>query len=357
LYLTLGMKRANKKEKVVVAMSGGVDSSVTALLMKKAGYEVIGLHMKLGFENDNSETAARKVCQQIGVKFYPVNISRKFKEEVVKYFLDSYEKGITPNPCIRCNKLIKFGELLKIVEQLGCDYLATGHYVTKKIGHDNSFKLCKGKDAGKDQSYFLYTLSQSQLSKILFPLGAYKKEEIKQIALKNELPNLKKESQDVCFLNIDDKNQDHNSFLIKHIKMKTGDIELNGRIVGKHNGLPLYTIGQRKGVELGGQGPFYVLDTDYKTNTLHITDDNNDQKLYRKQISITETNWINPDIKFPLKCEAVLRYHHQPIAAVVKEQGKGLVVEFEKPQRAIAGGQSIVFYCKDEVLGGGIQNK
>ncbi|MDD4332789.1 MAG: tRNA 2-thiouridine(34) synthase MnmA [Patescibacteria group bacterium] len=390
-----------KKRKIIVAISGGVDSSVTAMILKKAGYEVMGVFMRLGVENKNAEDAARHVCQKLGIKFYPVNLAPEFKKEIINYFLESYERGITPNPCVKCNKFIKFGKLLQIARELGADYLATGHYVKSKKYKVKSkkylYKLIKGKDESKDQSYFLYTLTQEKLQKILFPLGDYKKEDIKKIAAKAGLPNLKTESQDVCFLP-----GEHNEFLKGKIKLKPGKIIAltsakplpgsatpllirrgdGGEVVGEHKGLPLYTIGQRRGVEIGGTGPYYVVKCDYKKNILYVTSDHDDPLLYSDKFYLSNVNWVScAEPKFPFKCEVVIRYRHKPIKCTLapcpspclagrqasqargakKEQGNvaweqdnALFARLEKPERAITAGQSAVFYKGDEILGGGI---
>lgn len=369
------------KQKAVVAMSGGVDSSVAAMLLKEQGHEVIGMFMKLGINQQENEAAARRVCQKLKIKFYPINIAGEFKKEVIDYFLTSYSKGLTPNPCVKCNQLIKFNTLLKHAKKAGADYLATGHYARLKREMPNAkcqmpnLSLLRGKDKNKDQSYFLYTLTQKQLKYILFPLGDYTKEKVRKIADKAKLPYLKKESQDVCFLT-----GDHNDFLTKHLKLKPGPIkilphpnpplikgrELKGGVIGKHQGLPLYTIGQRRGVEIGGIGPFYVARRDYKTNTLYVVKDGDDPALYKDELEAKNLNWISGhEPKLPLKCEAVIRYRHKPVQCIITsppapllirkgEKGERYLVKFAKPQRAITPGQSVVLYQKDEVLGGGI---
>lgn len=346
------MNRNNKK--VIVAMSGGVDSSVTAFMLQNSGYEVIGVFMRLGVDQGFAEDSARRVCQKLSIKFYPFNVAPNFRKEVVDYFLKSYAKGLTPNPCIQCNKFIKFGELLKLADQLGAEYLATGHYVIKQETQniEQKYKLFKGKDETKDQSYFLYNLTQKQLERILFPLGNYKKEEVKKIAKKNNLPVQESESQDICFLS-----GGHNDFLKDKISLKPGKIvALNGEELGKHQGLPLYTIGQRRGVEIGGTGPYYVVKIDYKKNILYVSKDRDDPALYAKKIKLSKTNWISGEKpEFPFQCQAVIRYRHQPAACeVYQEKNSKLSVDFSQPQRAIAPGQSVVFYKGKEVLGGGV---
>ncbi len=372
------MKR--RKGKVLVAMSGGVDSSAAAVILKKQGYEVTGMFMRLGVENqDKSEAAARLVCTKLNIKFYPINLSYKFRKEVIDYFLNSYSSGLTPNPCVKCNQMIKFKELLRIAQELSMDYLATGHYVKNKkfplkadqplagkipvcAGRKNKktiYKLYRGKDKEKEQSYFLYGLTQEQLAHILFPLGDYTKKQVKDMADKEKLPYLVKESQDVCFLS-----GDHNKFLKEHLNLKPGPIKtLTGKKIGQHQGLPLYTIGQRKGVEIGGIGPFYVAKCDYKTNTLYVVENGNDPALYSNKLIAQNVNWIaGEEPKMPLHCEAVIRYRHKVTQCQVRKlKSRKLKVErdeysvkFSQPQRAITPGQSVVFYWGQEVLGGGI---
>ncbi|MCK4554447.1 tRNA 2-thiouridine(34) synthase MnmA [Candidatus Parcubacteria bacterium] len=349
------------KKKAVIAISGGLDSSAAAFLLQKQGYEVIGMFMRFGVAGQQDhEAVARRVCQKLNIKFYPINFIAKFKKEVIDYFLDSYARGLTPNPCVKCNQIIKFGFLLEQAKKIGADYLATGHYTKNaKCKMQNAkfiYKLFRGKDKDKDQSYFLYTLTQKQLAKILFPLGDYIKEEVRRIADKAKLLYLSRESQDVCFLS-----GEHNDFLKKHLKLKPGPIKtLDNKKVGGHHGLPLYTLGQRKGVEIGGIGPFYVAKCDYKTNTLYVVSDKDDPALYSDKLIAENVNWIaGREPALPLRCEAVIRYRHKQVKCVVYKPPSGfkshsVAVKFNKHQRAITFGQSVVFYQGDEVLGGGI---
>ena len=365
------MNKTNHKN-VIVAMSGGVDSSVAAKLLKDKGFNPTGIflhfwkdenysHQEAEAENKccslEALADARRVCQQIGISLYTLNFSNVFKKEVVDYFLNEYKCGRTPNPCVRCNKSVKLGLLIKRAGKLGFDYVASGHYVRikkSKLVH----KLYKGRDRDKDQSYFLWTLTQEQLSHLLFPLGDYKKEEVRRLAKKFKLPTAsKKESQEICFI----PSGSHNDFLKKYIKLKSGPIKtLDGKEVGKHQGLPLYTIGQRKGVEIGGIGPFYVAKCDYKTNTLYVVDNGEDQILYDDKLIAKKVNWIvGVEPKLPLACEAVIRYRHKPVKCkieklIVKNNREEYLVKFKEPQRAITAGQSVVFYNKEEVIGGGI---
>jgi tRNA-uridine 2-sulfurtransferase len=343
----------HKSRKIVaVAMSGGVDSSASALLLRNQGYDCIGVFMRLGIERGCcDEEAARQVCQKIGIKFYPIDVKRAFNKEVKEYFLKAYQGRITPNPCVKCNQLIKFGELLKRVRALGADYLATGHYVRLKKTKD-VYHLYRATDETKDQSYFLYNLNQAQLKHLLFPMGDLIKNDVKALAKKENLPNLQKESQDVCFFA-----GDHRDFLRKNLKVTKGDIKtVTGEVVGQHEGLPFYTIGQRKGVEIGGKGPYYVVNRDFKTNTLYVTNYPDDPALAGDYLLAEKVNWISgKSPKLPFKCSAAIRYHHPQVpCTITKGEGRLLVVKFAEPQRAITPGQSVVFYKKDELLGGGI---
>lgn len=355
------MINKNKAGKVIVAMSGGVDSSAAAALLKKEGYDVIGVFMKfwsdpkskLKFENKccslESIQSARRTANQLGIPFYVINVEKEFKKEVVNYFIREYEKGRTPNPCVECNREIKFKILFRKLLELKADYIATGHYA--KIVQ--SYGLFEAEDKNKDQSYFLYILSQKQLSKILFPLGKLMKSEVRQLAKKFKLSvHDKKESQDICFVH--DKRI--NDFLKRHIRMKSGNIiDQNGKILGHHEGLPLYTIGQRKGINLGGTGPFYVIEKNNKRNELIVTNNSKDKKLYSPEIIVKKANWIINKPRFPFKAYVKNRYQTPSLYAKIESKGKLLKVILNKPQRAVTPGQSAVFYNqKGEVLGGGI---
>ena len=401
---------AKQKQKVIVAMSGGVDSSVSAYLLKKKGYEVEGLFMKLGHEQDEVERAVREVAEKLGVKLNIVDLSKAFKKEVIDYFLKSYQSGLTPNPCVKCNNYIKFGELFFYTrEKLKGDYLATGHYVRKldsrefkvpsggdlgvgnmrdikkSLGNSNGYKLYRGKDKGKDQSYFLYTLKQDTLRHVLFPVGNFVKDEVRKIADEAGVPYIKKESQDICFLYCDGRAVQHNEFLRANLKLKPGPIILlsrrdealprlkrgktvneeqdealprlyRGIKIGEHQGLPLYTIGQRREIRIGGTGPYYAARLDYKKNILYVVKDYDDPILYGQELTATEVNWVSgKSPELPFSCEAVIRYRHPAVKCLITKKVKNnYQVEFKKPQRAITPGQSIVFYKGNEVLGGGI---
>ncbi len=354
-----------KDKKVLVAMSGGVDSSVATQLLVDQGYQVAGIFLNfwkeegLGNKAENrccsleSLMDAKNVAAKIGIPLYTFDFSKPFKKTVVDNFLEEYANGRTPNPCVVCNKQIKIGRLLKYAQKLGFDYVATGHYLKiKKI--KGEYQLFRAKDNNKDQSYFLYTFTPQELSHLLFPLGDYTKTQVRELAKKQNLKVASKpESQDICFLS-----GPHNNFLKRHLKLKSGPIKILGtnEEIGQHQGLPLYTIGQRRGIEIGGTGPYYVSGFDYKKNILYVVKNWNENILYKDNLIAQKVNWLNSKSpKMPLKCEAVIRYGHPAVKCVVKVKNKSsYLVEFNKPQRAITPGQSVVFYSKNKVLGGGI---
>lgn len=321
-------------EKITCLMSGGVDSSVAAALLKKQGYDLEGVFMRFwsepGKEGKNlccsydSQLHSQAVAQKLGIKLKVLNLSKEFKKQIVDYFLSEYKKGRTPNPCIKCNQFIKFNLP---------GLLATGHYAIIKNN-----KLYRAKDKKKDQSYFLYNLTQKQLRNIMFPVGEYAKEEVKAMAKKWQLPCRRDESFDICFIG----GESHNEFLKRHLKLKPGPIKFKNKIIGDHQGLPLYTIGQRAG--LGG-GLYYVKKLNIRNNILYVTDQ--DQELYSNKLEIEKIHWIGKSVK---KCLGQIRYGHPTVPAVVK----GNQILFDEPQRAITPGQSVVLYKGEEVLGGGI---
>ncbi len=370
------------KQKVLVAISGGVDSSAVAFLLQKEGYEVMGIYMRMGDEYQESEAAARKACEYLGIKFYPVNIDAKFKKEIINYFISAYESGETPNPCVKCNKLIKFGELLRWREKLGADFLATGHYIRKEFNKETTeFELYKASDVNKDQSYFLYNLKQEQLKYLLFPLGKLQKEEIKKMIMKEGVPVLRKESMDICFLHKNGQAVSQVEYLQNIIKLEPGPIRVirekkdkDGKrlteVIGGHKGLPLYTIGQRRGVDIGGTGPYYVAGVIYPHNTLYVVKNFNDSLLMSKNLYSKDNSWIS-DIcsSGDLQCRAVIRYRHQAVDCRVTkfkdkkslklnnklhEQSNLYQTNFQEKQRAVTTGQSVVWYDGDKLLGGGI---
>ncbi len=353
-----------KKGKVLVAMSGGVDSSVAAQLLKNQGYDVSGVFLHFwkdesaGDAHENrccsleSLNDAKAVAAKIGMPLFTFNFSEPFKKAVVDSFLSEYEAGRTPNPCVVCNRKIKIGLLLKHARALGYDYVATGHYLNiKKVGRE--YQLFKAKDKNKDQSYFLYTFKPDELKHLLFPLGGFIKPQVRKMAAKHKLIVAgKAESQDICFLS-----GDHNNFLKKYLRLIPGDIKVleTGEKIGEHQGLPLYTIGQRRGL-VGGTGPYYVAKFDYKKNILYVVKNWNENILYGESLIAQKVNWLSGrPLKRALSCEAVIRYGHKAVKCTINPKNKtDYNVEFKAPQRAITPGQSIVFYNKKQVLGGGI---
>jgi tRNA-specific 2-thiouridylase len=353
----------NKKSQktVVVGMSGGVDSSVTAALLKQQGYFVIGVYMK-NWSDDFGDYGctwaqdaedARKVAQVLGIPFYVWNFEQEYYTQVVEYFLKEYQAGRTPNPDILCNSEIKFKVFLDKALDLGADFVATGHYARIKTNKGGQAELLKGLDASKDQSYFLYRLTQKQLQKVLFPVGEYLKPQVRELAKQFNLPtHSKKDSQGICFIGQIDVMQ----FLREHIKAKTGEIvTTTGQSIGQHSGLPYYTIGQREGIGVGGTGPYYVVAKDFKRNQLLVTNDKQDPKLWGKEFEVSELSWTGDTPEFPLMARVSIRYSHQDYAAEITKVGKDKIrVVFDEPQRAITPGQSAVIYNGEILLGGGV---
>ncbi|MFH0955870.1 MAG: tRNA 2-thiouridine(34) synthase MnmA [Candidatus Falkowbacteria bacterium] len=361
-----------RKKLIAVAMSGGVDSSVAAKILKDQGHKVVGIflhfwHDAAGSENDRTENKccsaealldARRVADKIGLPLYTLNFAKIFKKQVADNFLDEYKIGKTPNPCVRCNKSVKLGFLIKQAKKLGFDYVASGHYARlEKTG--KKFNLFAAKDKNKDQSYFLYTFNQNELAHLFFPLGGYTKTQVRGLAKKFKLPVAEKsESQEICFI----PGKSHNEFLKRHLKLKPGLIKItplikgDRGIVGQHQGLPLYTIGQRKGIAIGGTGPYYAAKMDYKKNILYVVNECNDKILFKDKLIAKNVNWlVGAPPKMPLKCQAVIRYRHKPVKCVITKINKNKYqVKFGQAQRAITPGQSVVFYRKNQVLGGGI---
>ncbi len=355
---------SDKKNKVAVAMSGGVDSSVAAALLKKQGYEVIGIFMHFWSDphyaqkqtiankccSIDAETDARRVAEKLNIPLYTINLDQDFKKYIVDNFLNEYKNGRTPNPCVRCNQFIKFGEFWKKAKALGCDFIATGHYV--KIKKDkNGFHLLEAKDKSKDQSYFLYRLNQEVLSYCLFPLTDLKKEEVRKIAKKLKLPVFaKKDSQEVCFI----QEKTPTEFLRRYLKPKAGDIiTTQGEKIGKHFGLPFYTIGQRKGLGLS-KGPWYVIKIDAKKNQIVITDNPRHPDLFNDIMLVSDISWLNKQPKLPLKVQVKIRSMNKKQTGILKKTGQYYQIKFKIKQRAITPGQSAVFYLKNEVMGGGV---
>ncbi|ANZ22478.1 tRNA-specific 2-thiouridylase [Buchnera aphidicola (Diuraphis noxia)] len=361
--------KINKNKKVIIAMSGGVDSSVSAWILKKQNYEVEGLFMKNWEEDDNAKHCtseqdlldAENVCKMLNIHLHKMNFSTEFWENVFQRFLNEYKSGITPNPDIFCNKEIKFNLFLKYsIQNLQADYIATGHYARiKKIS--GQYYLLKGIDLDKDQTYFLYTLHNYQLKQILFPIGALKKRQVRDIARKLNLTVAeKKDSTGICF--IGPKNL--RNFLNPYISEKKGDIiTTNSEIVGQHYGACYYTLGQRKGLGIGGiKGryniPWYVVDKNVKKNILIVAQGAYNKHLMSTGLIAKNITWINHEqFTFPLSCTVKTRYRQNNISCKIDYVNNLYIkVVFDSPVNAVTPGQSVVFYLSEICIGGGIIN-
>lgn len=331
-------------------MSGGVDSSVCAALLKNDGYEVLGITLDLFGDTTQSQADAKSVCDSLEIEHTVFNLKNEFKGFVIDNFINEYINGRTPNPCIVCNRTIKFGEMLKLADKLGCDKIATGHYA-KIIEKNGRFLLCRGDDRSKDQSYVLYCLTQKQLSRTVFPLASHSKDEVRATAEGLNLVNAnKKDSQDICFV----PDGDYAAFIEKtaNFVAQTGNyLDINGKVLGQHKGVIRYTIGQRKGLGIALGKPAFVIDKNPNTNEVIIGDEEN---LFYNKVYIENLNFIPFDeLKGEMKVFCKLRYRHTEQPATIKPYKNGVLVEFEAPQRAPSPGQAAVFYDGDIVVGGG----
>ncbi len=359
---------SNNDKTVVIGMSGGVDSAVSALLLKNQGYNVIGLFMNNWEEkgDDGACTAVedyedvKRVCAKIKIPYYSVNFAKEYWDRVFETFLSEYKKGRTPNPDVLCNREIKFGPFLQYAKKLGADYIATGHYC-KVEQRDKKFYLKKAKDKNKDQSYFLNQLSQEQLSSVIFPLADIEKGKVREIALENDLSNArKKDSTGVCFIG----ERNFKKFLQQYLPAKKGDIvDTEGNIVGEHDGVMYYTLGQRKGLNIGGKsggngGRWFVLDKDVGNNRL-IVSQGEDDLLYSSSLIAINFNWIpEKPKKLEFDCFAKFRYRQPDQKVKIKIEKDIVRVIFYEKQRAITPGQYVVLYDEDEnCLGGGVIDK
>ena len=389
-----------KKPIVYVAMSGGVDSSVTAALLKERGFDVRGVHIKIWsdpripcrFKEDRYD--AYEVAEHIGIPFETWDFTEEYKRAVVEYLIREYAAGRTPNPDVMCNRHIKFGIFLQKALERGADHAATGHYVRKvpefsifnfqfskkekryfensKIENSLKIENCKlkiAKDTNKDQSYFLWTLTQEQLKHVLFPIGEYTKPEVREMARRFGLPTAaKKDSQGICFMG----EIDIRDFLKEYIPVRTGLVATtSGEIIGQHEGLAFYTIGQREGIGIGGGIPYYVAEKNFGANTLIVAQGPYDEKLFSQELSATDVNWISGhEPRMPFRCEARIRYRQPLQQARIMNYELGImekktntknsiihnsrfIIHFDEPQRAVTPGQSVVFYQNREMLGGG----
>jgi tRNA-uridine 2-sulfurtransferase len=355
------MEKAIKDTRVVIGMSGGVDSSVAALLLKQQGYDVVGIFMKNWDDTDEFGVCTAtedfedvvRVCNQIDIPYYSVNFEKEYWDKVFTYFLDEYKAGRTPNPDVMCNKEIKFKAFLDHAISLGADYLATGHYAQIKRNGDR-FEMLRGVDDNKDQTYFLNQLPQSILSKVMFPLGQYNKKEIREIAHQHGLATAsKKDSTGICFIG----ERNFKEFLSEYLPAQPGQMKtLTGEVKGKHDGLMYYTIGQRHGLGIGGAGdPWFVIGKNLKENVLYVGQGYENESLYSDALEASQLNWINPiDLTDAFRCTAKFRYRQKDSAVTVYPLEDGKVrVEFDQPERAITPGQAVVFYQDEVCLGGG----
>ncbi|AJE02612.1 tRNA 2-thiouridine(34) synthase MnmA [Geobacter pickeringii] len=354
------------KQRIVVAMSGGVDSSVAAALLKEEGHEVIGISMQVWdyskFTAPDGEKFgtccslddiydARRVAEQVGIPFYVVNFEEEFQRLVIDDFVDEYFRGRTPNPCVRCNERIKFALLLHKARELGADYLATGHYARIEGGEDGRLHLLRGLDPGKDQSYFLFTLTQEQLGRILFPLGGMTKPEVRQLAARYALRVAEKgESQEICFV----PDNDYVRFLEEERgagEMAGEIVDRAGNVLGRHEGTYRYTVGQRRGLGIAHPHPLYVVGVDAARRQVIVGPK---EELLAAGLTAANVTWIAPPAAETVEATCKIRYRHHPVPCLVTvREGGRAEVRFREPEKSVTPGQAVVFYAGDEVLGGG----
>ena len=344
------------KKRVAVALSGGVDSSAAAFLLHEAGYEVIGMTMRLWAEeemprkrhpNPSNIHDAELICKTLDIPLHVIDLENEFKQYVIDYFCAEYARGHTPNPCIACNRHIKFGFLLDHTLSLDVDYLATGHYARIEC-HNDTYHLLKGIDSDKDQSYMLYTMGQNKLSRVLFPLGNYTKSQVRELARQNDLPTAYKPgSQDICFIA-----SDYGAFLSHYFPPSSGEIvNSQGEMLGKHKGTAFYTVGQRHGLGLATTKPLYVTRIEPDRNRLIV---GSKQELRSTGLIATEVNWVaGKAASEPMSVAVKIRYRSPEIAATLCPRPGSVEVSFHQPQPAVTPGQAAVFYQDNEVLGGG----
>jgi len=341
--------------KVMVAMSGGVDSSAAALLLKEAGYDICGATLALWSEDDvqpQDAYDAKRVCDTLGVPHYLFDMKEQFKRCVIDAFAESYRIGETPNPCVECNRKIKFAGVSKLAKEAGYDHIATGHYVINEYDKEaDRWILRRACDPAKDQSYVLYVLSQDMLSKTIFPLGGLEKDDIRKLALKHDLVTArKKESQDICFV----PDGDYGEFLVSKLGLKAEHgyfVDVNGKKLGEHHGQIRYTIGQRRGLGVSADRRLFVLEKNIIKNEIVLGDE---ELLFCRRMRVRDINWVSVAAQDkPIKAQVKARYRQSAQPAWIYPDENGAVVEFDASQRALTPGQAAVFYDGDVVLGGG----
>lgn len=354
-------------EKILVAMSGGVDSSLTAALLKEQGYHLIGVTMDVWKALDPEEEArqggcctlgavedARQTAFDLGMPYYVMNLRDTFQETVIRYFIDEYTQGRTPNPCIMCNKVVKFDILVEKAKQLGCSHVATGHYA--RIEYENGrYVLKKARDTHKDQTYVLYGLTQDQLAHVLFPLGGYLKEEVRKMSFERGLISADRpDSQEICFVT----DNDYKGFLKREVpdELKLGPIyDMQGNRLGTHEGIALYTIGQRKGLGITSDTPLYVAELRSADNAVIV---GKKEEIFAKGLIAEKVNWIAiEDLTKPTEVTVKVRYKSLEVLAMIEPHAEGVLVTFKEEQRAVTPGQAVVFYDGDSVVGGGTITK
>jgi tRNA-specific 2-thiouridylase len=352
-------------QKVIVGMSGGVDSSVSALLLQQQGYQVEGLFMKNWDEDDGTEYCTAKadladaeaVCQKLGIKLHTANFAAEYWDNVFEHFLEEYKAGRTPNPDILCNREIKFKVFLEYAQMLGAELIATGHYV-RRADRDGCTYLLKGLDGNKDQSYFLHAVGEDEFAKTLFPVGELEKPEVRRLAEEHDLiTHNKKDSTGICFIG----ERRFKDFLEQYLPAQPGEIQTpDGTVIGKHSGLMYHTIGQRQGLGIGGvkgasEAPWFVVEKDLQRNVLVAAQGTDHPLLFSDSLLASAPHWINgaPTEK-TFRCTAKTRYRQADQACTVTITDSGLNVEFDKPQRAVTPGQSVVFYQDDICMGGAV---
>ena len=343
---------------VVVGMSGGVDSSVCAVLLKEQGYNVIGMFMRNWNEGDDCPAEEDyqdvvAVCEKIGIPHYSVDFSKEYWDNVFAHFVEEYRAGYTPNPDILCNREIKFKVFFDKAMQLGADYLATGHYC--RVGErESTHCLLRGLDSNKDQSYFLYAIDPSVLDRVLFPIGNMEKSEVRRIAEEHGLITAKKkDSTGICFIG----KRNFKQFLAQYVDFRKGNFEdPNGKVVGQHDGVAFYTIGQRKGLKIGGPGEaWFVLRKDLARNVVVVAQGSDHPDLYTTTLTASEASWIGPIPTAPFQCTAKVRYRAEDAPCTIESvDGDVIAVTFDKPERAVTPRQSVVFYDGERCLGGAV---